>query len=73
MKLYLRPESTEEPILYNTIKHIKPTRVNKPTSLFLFQETTPQLVLKQDRDYLRKYPLLIVIIDIIIYLQDNTI
>jgi hypothetical protein len=39
----------------------------------LFQETIVQLVPKQDRGRLRKYPLLIVIIDIIIYLQDNII
>jgi hypothetical protein len=73
IKLYLRPESTEEPILYNTIKHIEPTRVDKPAPPLLFQETTPQLVLKQDRGRLYKHPLLIIIIDIIIYLQDNTI
>jgi hypothetical protein len=73
IKLYLQPESTEEPILYNTVKYIEPTRVNEPMSPLLFQETTPQLVLKQGRGRLRKYPLLIVIIDIIIYLQDNII
>jgi hypothetical protein len=72
MKLYLRPESAEEPILYNTIKHAEPARVNKPASPLLFQETIPQLVLKQGRGRPRKYPLLIVIADIIIYLQDNT-
>jgi hypothetical protein len=71
VKLYLQPESTQEPTLYNTIKHTEPTRVNKPVFLFLFQETTPQLVLKRGRGRLRKYPLLIVITDIIIYLQDN--
>jgi hypothetical protein len=73
VKLYLRPESTQEPILYNAIEHAEPTRVDEPTFPFLFQETTPQLVLKQSRDRLRKYPLLITIADIIIYLQDNAI
>jgi hypothetical protein len=71
IKLYLRLESTEKPILYNTIEHIELTRVNKPVSPFLFQETTPQPILKQDRGRLRKYSLFIIIIDIIIYLQDN--
>jgi hypothetical protein len=71
VKLYLRLESAEEPTLYNIIEHIEPARVNKPISLSLFQETIPQLVLKQDRGRLRKYPLLITIADIIIYLQDN--
>jgi hypothetical protein len=47
MKLYLRPESTEEPIFYNIIEYTEPIRVNKPVSPLLFQETTPQLVLKQ--------------------------
>jgi hypothetical protein len=68
MKLYLRPESTKEFIFYNIIEHTEPARVNKPAFLFLFQETTLQLILKQDRGRLCKYPLLIVIIDIIIYL-----
>jgi hypothetical protein len=72
VKLYLRPESTEEPILYNTIEHAEPTRVNKLVSPLLFQETTPQLVPKRGRGRLRKYPLLIAIVDITIYLQDNT-
>jgi hypothetical protein len=72
VKLYLQPESAEEPTLYNTIEHAEPARVNKPISLLLFQETIPQLVLKQGRGRLRKYPLLIAIVDIIIYLQDNT-
>jgi hypothetical protein len=72
MKLYLQPESAKKPTFYNTIKHVEPTRVNEPISLPLFQETTPQLILKQDRGRLYKYPLLIVIADIIIYLQDNT-
>jgi hypothetical protein len=72
VKLYLRPELTQELILYNTIEHAEPTRVSKPVFPFLFQETTPQLILKQGRDRLYKYFLLIVIIDIIIYLQDNT-
>jgi hypothetical protein len=68
VKLYLRPESAEKPIFYNTIEHAEPTRVNKPISLSLFQETIPQLVLKQGRGRLRKYPLLIAIADITIYL-----
>jgi hypothetical protein len=72
VKLYLRPESTQEPTLHNTIEHTEPTRVDEPASLFLLQETTLQLVLKQGRGRLRKYPLLIAIADIIIYLQDNT-
>jgi hypothetical protein len=72
VKLYLRPESAEEPILHNTIEHAEPIRVDEPASLFLFQETTPQLVLKRGRGRLYKYPLLIIIIDITIYLQDNT-
>jgi hypothetical protein len=72
VKLYLQPESAEEPILYDIVEHVEPTRVNESISLSLFQETTPQLVLKQGRGRLRKYPLLITIIDIIIYLQDNT-
>jgi hypothetical protein len=72
VKLYLRPESTEEPTFYNTIKHAEPTRVNKPTSPPPLQETTPQLILKRGRGRLRKYPLLIAIVDITIYLQDNT-
>jgi hypothetical protein len=72
VKLYLRLESTKEPTFYNAIEHAEPTRVNKPISLLLFQETIPQLVPKRGRDRLRKYPLLIAIVDIIIYLQDNT-
>jgi hypothetical protein len=72
VKLYLRPESTQEPTFYNAIKHVEPTRVNEPVSPPLLQETTPQLVLKRGRGRLRKYPLLIAIADIIIYLQDNT-
>jgi hypothetical protein len=39
IKLYLRLESTEEPILYNTAEHAEPVRINKP--VLLFQETTP--------------------------------
>jgi hypothetical protein len=73
VKLYLRPESAEEPTLYDIIEHVEPTRVNEPASPLLFQETAPQLVLKQGRGRLRKYPLLIAITDITIYLQDNTI
>jgi hypothetical protein len=73
VKLYLRPESTEELIFYNTIEHIEPIRVNKPMSPFLFQETTFQLVPKRGRGCLYEYPLLITIINIIIYLQNNTI
>jgi hypothetical protein len=73
VKLYLRLESTKEPTLYNTVEHIEPARVNEPVSPLLFQETTLQLVLKRGRGRLCKYPLLIVIIDITIYLQDNTI
>jgi hypothetical protein len=72
IKLYLQPESTEELIFYNTIEHTEPTRVNEPASPLLFQETTPQLVLKQGRGRLCKYPLLIAIVNITIYLQDNT-
>jgi hypothetical protein len=72
VKLYLRPESTQEPTLHNIIEHVEPARVNEPMFLFLFQETALQLVLKRDRGYSRKYPLFIAIIDIIIYLQDNT-
>jgi hypothetical protein len=68
VKLYLRPESAEEPTLYNAVEHVEPTRVNESISLFLFQETIPQLVLKRGRGRLRKYPLLITIVDIIIYL-----
>jgi hypothetical protein len=41
MKLYLRPESTEELIFYNTIEYIEPARVDEPMFLFLFQEATP--------------------------------
>jgi hypothetical protein len=73
VKLYLQPESTEELIFYNFIKYAEPTRVNKPAFLFLFQEITLQLILKRGRGRLCKYPLLIVIVDIVIYLQDNTI
>jgi hypothetical protein len=72
VKLYLRPESTQEPILYDIIEHVKPARVNEPASPPLFQEAAPQLVLKRGRSRLRKYPLLTAIADIIIYLQDNT-
>jgi hypothetical protein len=68
VKLYLRPESTQELTFYNIIKHAEPARVNELAFLLLFQETTPQLVLKQDRGRLYKYPLLIVIVDITIYL-----
>jgi hypothetical protein len=68
VKLYLQLESTEEPILYDIVKYVEPTQINKPMFLFLFQETIFQLVPKQDQDRLYKYPLLITIIDIIIYL-----
>jgi hypothetical protein len=68
MKLYLRLESTKKFILYNTIKYTELIRVDESMFLFLFQETAFQLILKQDRDRLRKYPLLIAIINIIIYL-----
>jgi hypothetical protein len=68
VKLYLQPESTKELIFYNTIEHAEPARVDEPVSPFLFQETTPQLILKRGRGRLYKYPLLIVIIDITIYL-----
>jgi hypothetical protein len=72
VKLYLRPESAEEPILHNAVKHTEPMRVNEPASPPLFQETIPQPIPKQGRGRPRKYPLLTVIADIIIYLQDDT-
>jgi hypothetical protein len=68
VKLYLR----EEPTLYDAVEHAEPTRVDEPASPPLFQETAPQLVPKQDRGRLCKYPLLTAIADITIYLQDNT-
>ena len=33
VKLYLRLKLTKEPTLYNTIKYIKPARINKPIFL----------------------------------------
>ena len=38
VKLYLQPELTEEPTLYNIVKYKEPTQINKPTPLF--QEVT---------------------------------
>jgi hypothetical protein len=67
VKLYSR----EEPTLYNAVEHAEPARVDEPASPPLLQEAAPQLVLKRDRSRLRKYPLLIIIADITIYLQDN--
>ena len=69
LKLYLQLESTKEPTLYNAIEHIEPTRIDKPTPPP--QDATFQLVLKRGQGRLCKYPLLIAIADITIYLQDD--
>ena len=71
IKLYLQPELTKEPTLYDAVEYIKPAQTNKP--VLLLQEAAPQLVLKRGQGYPRKYPLLIAIADITIYLQDNAI
>jgi hypothetical protein len=69
VKPYLRPELIKKPTPYDAVKHKEPTQINKPIPPL--QEATPQLVLKRGRGCLYKYPLLIAIADIIIYLQDD--
>ena len=34
VKLYLQLELTKEPTLYNAVKHVEFTQINKPISLF---------------------------------------
>ena len=78
VKLYLQPESTKSDLETNPKPQepktdLKPQESKVDRTAQLLQEATSQPVPNRGRGRLRKYPLLIAMADITIYLQEDVL